>query len=64
MKISKIKLVTPGQSSQINQLWNDEYPIKLKDRFLILLDETDNFNHYIGYYNRQFFKLHCHRTKN
>jgi GNAT superfamily N-acetyltransferase len=47
MKIANNKILTPLQSSQINQLWNDEYPIKLKDRFPILLDGVENFNHYI-----------------
>ncbi len=31
----------------INVLWNDEYPEKLKDRFLILLEGVENFNHYL-----------------
>jgi hypothetical protein len=28
-------------------LWNDEYPIKLKDRFPILLNGVAYFNHYL-----------------
>jgi [ribosomal protein S5]-alanine N-acetyltransferase len=28
-------------------LWNDEYPIKLKDRFGILLEGVENYNHYL-----------------
>lgn len=41
------KELTLSQSEQINQLWNDEYPINLKDRFPILLVDTDNHNHYV-----------------
>lgn len=47
MEIIKTKILSEKQSSQINQLWNDEYPIKLKDRFAILLDGADWHNHYI-----------------
>ncbi len=47
MEISKIKTLTQSQSFQINQLWNDEYPLKLKDRFSILLDGVEAYNHYI-----------------
>ena len=46
MKI-KTNILSTNQSSQINQLWNDEYPIQLKDRFPLLLDGVENFNHYI-----------------
>lgn len=28
-------------------MWNDEYPIKLKDRFGILLEGVENYNHYL-----------------
>jgi hypothetical protein len=47
MDIIKTTQLTPLQSSQVNQLWNDEYPLKLKDRFPILLVGVGNFNHYI-----------------
>ncbi len=47
MKINKTKILTDKQKEQINALWNDEYPAKLKDRFPILLDGADWFNHYI-----------------
>lgn len=45
--IIQTKILSANQYTQINQLWNDEYPIQLKDRFPILLDEIQNFNHYI-----------------
>lgn len=45
--ILKTNILTTNQSSQINQLWNDEYPMQLKDRFPKLLNEIRNFNHYI-----------------
>ena len=47
MKIIKTKKLNELQISQINDLWNDEYPLKLKDRFPILLDGADWHNHYI-----------------
>ena len=47
MKITKTKTLSEKQSLQINKLWNEEYPIKLKDRFVILLDGVENYNHYI-----------------
>jgi hypothetical protein len=47
MNIIKTKKLSDIQSTQINQLWNDEYPLKLKDRFPILLDGADWHNHYI-----------------
>ena len=47
MKIVTSKILSENQSSQINQMWNDEYPLKLKDRFPILLDGAIWFNHYI-----------------
>lgn len=28
-------------------MWNDEYPVKLKDRFGILLEGVENYNHYL-----------------
>ncbi len=47
MKIIKTKTLSILQFAQINQLWNEEYPIKLKDRFSLLLDDVENYNHYI-----------------
>lgn len=47
MEIIKTKNLTDIQFQQINQLWNEEYPVNLKDRFKILLDGVENFNHYI-----------------
>lgn len=46
MKIIKTKILTLKQNEQINALWNDEYPAKLKDRFPILLEGADSYNHY------------------
>lgn len=47
MQIIKTKILSDKQFAQINQLWNEEYPVKLKDRFPILLDGVENFNHYL-----------------
>lgn len=47
MEIIETKYLTDTQFQQINQLWNEEYPLKLKDRFGILLNGAANFNHYL-----------------
>ena len=47
MKIFKTKILTDRQKEDINALWNSEYPVKLKDRFPILLDGAAWHNHYI-----------------
>lgn len=45
--ILRTKILSANQSAQINQMWNDEYPIKLKDRFPILLEGVENYHHYL-----------------
>lgn len=47
MNILKSKSLTAFQKEQICNLWNNEYPVKLNDRFPILLDGVEKFNHYI-----------------
>ncbi len=47
MKIIKTIFLSDVQSEQINSLWNSEYPLKLKDRFPILLEGTTWHNHYL-----------------
>lgn len=47
MKIVKTKTLTAQQTLCIDKMWNEEYPLKLKDRFPILLDGVVNYNHYI-----------------
>ena len=47
MEIIKTKNINSVQFQQIDQMWNDEYPIKLKDRFGILLEGVENYNHYL-----------------
>lgn len=47
MKITQTKELTAAQQQQINQLWNEEYPVNLKDRFGILLDGVANYQHYL-----------------
>lgn len=47
MTITKTSHLSPFQSQQIDKLWNEEYPEKLKDRFGVLLEGTDNFQHYL-----------------
>ena len=53
MEIIKTKKLSDRQFQQINQLWNDEYPVKLKDRFGLLLEGVENFNHYLIEQNNQ-----------
>ena len=47
MEIIQTKTLSSVQSEQINSLWNAEYPLKLKDRFPILLEGTTWHNHYL-----------------
>lgn len=47
MEIIKTKLLSESQFQQINQLWNEEYPLQLKDRFEILLHGIDDYHHYL-----------------
>jgi GNAT superfamily N-acetyltransferase len=47
MNILRTKVLSAAQFSQINQMWNDEYPLKLKDRFSLLLEGVSNFTHYL-----------------
>jgi len=47
MQIIKTKILTPQQEEQIDKLWNEEYAVKLADRFKLLLEGVQNYNHYI-----------------
>jgi GNAT superfamily N-acetyltransferase len=47
MEIIQTKTLSSVQSEQINSLWNSEYPLKLKDRFSILLEGTTWHKHYL-----------------
>ncbi len=51
MEIIKTIFLSDVQSEQINSLWNSEYPLKLKDRFPILLEETTWHNHFLIEYS-------------
>ncbi len=39
-----IKYINSDQFQQINKMWNEEYPIKLKDRFELLLEGVEKYN--------------------
>jgi GNAT superfamily N-acetyltransferase len=47
MEIIKTKNLTEHQFNQINSLWNQEYPARLKDRFAILFEGACDYDHYI-----------------
>lgn len=47
MEIIQTKTLSSVQSEQLNSLWNKEYPLKLKDRFPILLEGTTWHNHFV-----------------
>ena len=47
MEIIQTKTLSSVQSEQINSLWNAVYPLKLKDRFPILLEGTTWHNHFV-----------------
>lgn len=39
--------LSPHQSQQINDLWDTEYPAKLRGRFPLLLDGASQYRHYL-----------------
>ncbi len=45
--IIKTKVLSQSQSEQIDRAWNDEYPIKLNNRYGILLCDAKSYMHYI-----------------
>jgi GNAT superfamily N-acetyltransferase len=47
MRITRTKHLTPVQEEQINELWNLEFPVRLKDRFRLLLEGVDHYHHYL-----------------
>ena len=47
MEVTRTKHLTANQFQQIDELWNEEYPSKLKGRFGILLDGVENYSHYL-----------------
>ncbi len=47
MAITKTTVLTQHQANQLNELWNNEYPLTLANRFNILLDGVDHYMHYI-----------------
>jgi hypothetical protein len=46
MKIHRSITLSANQLNEIDALWNAEYPLKLKDRFNLLLAETTKSIHY------------------
>lgn len=53
MEILKTKKISETQFQQINELWNEHFPIKLKNRFGLLLEGLNNYNHYLVEENNQ-----------
>jgi len=53
MEILTTKNLSEQQFRQINQMWNEQYPVKLKDRFALLLDGVENYTHYLIEKNEQ-----------
>jgi len=47
MIILETKNLSLNQASQINQLWNSEFPVKLIDRFPKLLEGVEDYKHFI-----------------
>lgn len=47
MRIEISKSLTEDQTKQIDYLWNDVYPVKLKNRFGLLLKDLKEFNHHV-----------------
>lgn len=47
MIVKKTQQLTISQFQQIHDLWNQEYPVSIKDRFPLLLDGVPQFLHYL-----------------
>ncbi|HEY1046134.1 MAG TPA: GNAT family N-acetyltransferase [Bacteroidia bacterium] len=47
MKVICTRTLSSSQFEQINAMWNHEYPLKLKDRFPLLLEGVDRYEHYL-----------------
>ena len=47
MRVLKIRDLNSQQFSSVNELWNAEYPIKLKNRLDLLLKDSIQVMHYI-----------------
>lgn len=47
MEVIKTKDLTAIQFKQINQLWDEEFPLNLKGRFRILLEGVEKYTHYL-----------------
>jgi len=47
VRILHTRVLSPLQLEQIDELWNRNYPVNLKDRFRLLLVETTHQNHYL-----------------
>jgi GNAT superfamily N-acetyltransferase len=47
MRIEISKTLTQDQAKQIDYFWNEVYPVKLKNRFGLLLKDIKEFNHHI-----------------
>jgi GNAT superfamily N-acetyltransferase len=45
--IIKTKELSNSQVEQIDRAWNDEYPVKLNNRFALLLSDATSYMHYI-----------------
>lgn len=46
MQIHSLSFLSKQQQNEIHDLWNQEYPLNLKDRFSILLSDTEDHRHY------------------
>ncbi|MCT4560379.1 MAG: GNAT family N-acetyltransferase [Crocinitomicaceae bacterium] len=53
MAIIRTQKLSADQSKRIDLLWNQEYPIQLKDRFPLLLQGTTHQMHYL-YFEKGF----------
>ena len=46
MNIHQTEFLSAKQFSEINALWNEEYPLKLKDRLALLLEDNTKTIHF------------------
>lgn len=47
MEIKHTSSLSPEENAHVNQLWNEEYPVTLIDRFPLLLNDTTFSDHFV-----------------
>jgi GNAT superfamily N-acetyltransferase len=46
-QIIRTRTLSAEECAAVDQLWNEEYPIKLSNRFSLLLQDVSNYEHFL-----------------